>query len=77
MFSDGQVEATPAHRSLEVESTKTMIDRVEKRFGLKPDRLVGDTGYGTAPMLVSRYLGRECRTNSAAAQRSFDSAPDQ
>lgn len=45
------VEATPAHRSMEVESTKTMIDRVEQRFGLKPDRLVGDTAYGTAPML--------------------------
>ena len=45
------VEATPAHRTQEVESTKTMIDRVEQRFGLKPDRLVGDTAYGTAPML--------------------------
>jgi transposase len=45
------VEATPAHRTQEVESTKTMIERVEQRFGIKPDRLVGDTAYGTAPML--------------------------
>ena len=45
------VEATPAHRTQEVESTKTMIDRVEQCFGLKPDRLVGDTAYGVAPML--------------------------
>jgi transposase len=45
------VEATPAHRTLEVESAKTMIERVEQRFDLKPDRLVGDTAYGTAPML--------------------------
>jgi transposase len=45
------VEATPAHRTQEVESTKTMIERVEQRFGLKPERLVGDTAYGTAPML--------------------------
>jgi transposase len=45
------VEATPAHRTQEVESTKTMIDRVEERFGMKPHRLVGDTAYGTAPML--------------------------
>jgi transposase len=45
------VEATPAHRTQEVESTKTMIDRVEQRFGMKPGRLVGDTAYGTAPML--------------------------
>jgi transposase len=45
------VEATPAHRTQEVESTKKMIDRVEQRFGMKPGRLVGDTAYGIAPML--------------------------
>jgi transposase len=45
------VQATPAHRTQEVESTKTMIDRVEQRFGIKPDRLVGDTAYGTGPMV--------------------------
>jgi transposase len=45
------VEATQAHRSLEVEATKTMIQRVEDRFDVKPNRLVGDTAYGTAPML--------------------------
>lgn len=46
------VEATPAHRTAEVESTKTMVERVEKRFGLKPGRLVGDTAYGTGPLLA-------------------------
>jgi len=46
------VEATPAHRTAEVESTKTMIDRVEERFDLKPERLIGDTAYGTAAMLA-------------------------
>ena len=45
------VEATPAHRTDEVDSTRTMIERVEKRFALKPKRLVGDTAYGAAPML--------------------------
>jgi transposase len=45
------VEATPAHRTQEVESTKTMVQRVEERFDIKPKRLVGDTAYGTAPML--------------------------
>jgi len=45
------VEATPAYRSDEVDATKTMIDRVEERFDIKPDRLVGDTAYGTAEML--------------------------
>ena len=45
------VEATAAYRTDEVNSTKTMIDRVEERFDMKPDRLVGDTAYGTAEML--------------------------
>jgi transposase len=45
------VEATPAHRTQEVESTKTMVQRVEDRFDIKPSRLVGDTAYGTASML--------------------------
>ena len=30
------VEATSAHRIKEVEATRTMIDRVEERFGMKP-----------------------------------------
>ena len=46
------VEATPAHRTAEVESTKTMVDRVEQRFQLTPERLIGDTAYGTAAMLA-------------------------
>ena len=45
------VEATPAHRTQEVDSARTMVDRVEERFNLKPDRLVGDTAYGTGSML--------------------------
>jgi transposase len=45
------VEATPAHRTAEVDSTKVMVDRVEEKFDLKPERLIADTAYGTAPML--------------------------
>jgi hypothetical protein len=45
------VEATPARRTEEVESTKVMVDRVEKRFDIKPERLIADTAYGSAPML--------------------------
>ena len=45
------VEATRAHRTEEVASTKTMVERVEHRFGLKPTRLIGDTAYGSAEML--------------------------
>jgi len=44
-------EATPTHRTSEVESTKTMITRVKETFGIKPQRLLGDTAYGTADIL--------------------------
>jgi transposase len=45
------VEATAAHRTEENDATRTMIDRVEERFDLKPEWLIGDTAYGTAAML--------------------------
>jgi hypothetical protein len=45
------VEPSTANRTQEVESTKTMVNRVEERFGIKPQRLIGDTAYGTAAML--------------------------
>ncbi len=45
------VEATPTRISKEVDATETMIERVEQRFGLKPDRLAGDVAYGTGEML--------------------------
>jgi transposase len=45
------VEPTPSIRTAEVDSTRTMINRVEDRFNLKPKRLIGDTAYGVAPML--------------------------
>ncbi len=45
------VEATPAHRTPEVWSTKTMIERVQERFNLKAKKLIGDTAYGTAEFL--------------------------
>jgi transposase len=45
------VEATSAHRTKEVDATRTMIDRVEKRFAIKPTRLIGDMAYGAADLL--------------------------
>ena len=45
------MEATPAHKLDEIHATKTMINRVEERFDLKPDRLISDTNYGTAEIL--------------------------
>jgi transposase len=46
------VEPTPARTYDEVASTKIMLDRTERRFGLKPKRLAADTAYGTG-----RFLG--------------------
>jgi transposase len=45
------VEATPAWRPAEVNATRTMIERVERRFDLKPARLIGDMAYGAADIL--------------------------
>jgi transposase len=42
------VEATPAWRTAEIASTQRMIERVEQRFELKPERLIGDMAYGAA-----------------------------
>jgi transposase len=45
------VEASRAVRQAEVSAARTMLDRTEDRFGLKPDRLAADSAYGSAPML--------------------------
>jgi transposase len=45
------VEATPARTYDEVKATKTMIERTDRRLGLKPQRLLADTAYGTGKFL--------------------------
>jgi transposase len=45
------VEASRSIRQAEVRAVRTMIERTEERFRLKPERLAGDTAYGAAPML--------------------------
>jgi len=45
------VEATRAIRQAEVGAARTMIDRVEERFGLYPEKLAADRAYGSAEML--------------------------
>ena len=45
------VEATTAVRQAEVTAAKRMIERAESRFGLWPEKLTADTGYGSAEML--------------------------
>ena len=44
-------EGTRANRSEEIASTQTMVDRVGRRFDLRPRRLAGDTVYGAAKLL--------------------------
>jgi hypothetical protein len=38
-------------RQAEVTAAKTMIMRTAERFGIEPERLAADTGYGSAEML--------------------------
>src|SRR5688572_30085057 len=45
------VAASRAIRQAELGAAKTMIERTEVRFGIKPARLAADTAYGSAPTL--------------------------
>jgi transposase len=45
------VEASRAIRQAEVGAARTMIERTEECFGLKPERIAADSAYGSAPML--------------------------
>jgi transposase len=46
------VEATRAIRQAEVGASRTMIDRTQARFGLKPSYLAADSAYGSAHNLA-------------------------
>ena len=46
------VEASRAIRQAEVGASKTMIERTQERFDIKPERLAGDTAYGSGNWLV-------------------------
>src|SRR5260370_15065689 len=45
------VEASRAIRQAEVGAAKTMIERTQERFDIKPERLGGDTAYGSGANL--------------------------
>jgi hypothetical protein len=45
------VEASRAIRQAEVGAAKTMIERTEQRFDIKPKRLAADTAYGSGATL--------------------------
>jgi hypothetical protein len=46
------VEATPARTYDEVATSRTMIDRTETTFGLKPETARGRYAYGTGKLLA-------------------------
>ena len=54
------VEASRAIRQAEVGAAKTMIERTEQRFDIKPERLAGDTAYGSGANL--NWLVNEAKT---------------
>ena len=45
------VEASRAIRQAEVGASKTMLERTQERFDIKPERLAGDTAYGSGANL--------------------------
>jgi len=44
-------EGTRANRTVEIAVAQTMMDRVRRRFDLRPQRLAGDTAYGAVRLL--------------------------
>jgi transposase len=44
-------EGTRANRAVEIAVTQTMMERVNRRFGLQPQRLAGDAAYGAVRLL--------------------------
>src|SRR4029078_5012067 len=56
------VEASRAIRQAEVGAAKTMIERTEKRFDIKPKRLAADTAYGSGPNLNLLLKGKDIAT---------------
>jgi transposase len=66
------VEATPARTYDEVAATKTMLDRTEACFDLKPKRLAADTAYGTGKFLG--WLVKERRTSRSGTKASATTA---
>src|SRR3546814_3341859 len=75
------VEATTAVRQAEVTAQRTMLDRTQERFGIWPERLAADTGYGSAENLAGLVHDKDIephipvfdqdRTDGSLARRGF------
>ena len=80
------VEATPARLSQEIVATKAMLERVDQRHALRPDKLAADKAYGTGPFLgwLSRrgivphipVLDRQHQTDGLLPRGVFTFDPD-
>jgi len=64
------VEASRAIRQAEVGAAKTMIERTEKRFNIKPKRLAADTAYGSGPNLNWLVKDKEIAPHIPVIDRS-------
>src|SRR5258707_14296490 len=53
------VEASRAIRQAEVGASKTMIERTQERFDIKPERLAGDTAYRSGANLNWRIKDKD------------------
>ncbi|TCU30558.1 DDE family transposase [Rhizobium azibense] len=69
------VEATLAIRQAEVGASRTMIDRTENRFGLKPDYLAADSAYGSADNLAWLVTRRSRRAFLSSTSRTGPTGP--
>ena len=81
------VEATRAIRQAEVGAARTMLERTEERFGLKPGYLTADTAYGSADSLAwlvkqkqitphIPVLDHSARTDGTFSRSDFTFDPD-
>ena len=66
------VEATPARTYDEVAATKTMIDRTERCFALRPKRLAADTAYGTGSSSAGSSTTKGSRRTSRSGRRVIE-----
>jgi hypothetical protein len=55
-------EGTRANRIAEIAVTQTMVERVSRRFDLRPQRLAGDTVYGAVSCSSGWWIARSRRT---------------
>jgi hypothetical protein len=54
-------EGTRANRIAEIAVTQTMVERVSRRFDLRPQRLAGDTVYGAVSCSSGWWIARSRR----------------